>query len=218
MEFVTVTAVIPTKGSLFSVCTDYDEMPVTLDYEIVYLKGITQGRKYTPSQWEEILQSEMQRKARNTVLNLLAGRDMTSGALYKKLCERGIDPKTAAKTVSRCIELGEVNDIRYAQKAAEYCLSTKRYGAAKAYQWMLQKGIPAEIAKEALNAAADEVDTTAQITHLLERRYAAKLLTRDYRQKQNVIAALSRRGYRIGEIQTAIAQFLEDNPAKQEEY
>ncbi len=217
MEFITITAVMPLKGSTFSISNDCDEQPVLLDYELVYLKGIRQGRKFTPEQWQEILDSEMQRKARNLVLHLLTGRDMTSGALYKKLCERGIDPQTASKAVARSIELGEVDDYRYAAKAAEYCLSTKRYGAAKAYQWMLQKGIPAEIAKEALNQAANEVDTVSQIMTLLERRYAAKLLTYDYRQKQNVIAALSRRGYRIGEIQTAVASFLEQNPKETED-
>ncbi len=216
MEFITVTAVIPQKGTSFSVTTDHEEQPVLLDHEVVYLKGICQGRKYTLPQWEEIVESEMQRKARNLILNLLTGRDLPSGMLYSKLVERGIDEKTAAKAVARSIELGEVNDLRYAQKAAEYCLSTKRYGSAKAYQWMLQKGIPADIAKEALNQTVQEVDTTAQILHLLERRYAAKLLTYEYKQKQNVIAAMARRGYRIGEIQTAISLFYEENPQESE--
>ena len=210
MEFVTVTGVIPQRGSRFLVSTDADASSVLLDYEIIYCRGITQGRKFTVSQWDDILESEMQRKARCTVLNLLAGRDLTSGALYKKLLEREISPQAAAKTVARCIELGEINDQAYALRAAKYCLVQKRYGNAKAYQWMLQKGIPKEDALAALQKMTAEVDTTAQIKELLEKRYTEKLTSGEYRQKQNVIAALARRGYRIGEIQTAISEYLSE--------
>ena len=211
MEFVTVTGVIPYRGSRFAVSTDASESAVLLDYEVIYCRGITQGRKFTPTQWEEILDSEMQRNARNTALNLLAGRDMTSGALYKKLIEREISPQAAAKTVARCIELGEINDRAYALRAAKYCLVQKRYGTAKAYHWMLQKGIPKEEALQALEESAGEVDTVSQIKTFIEKRYADKLSSGDYRQKQNVIAALARRGYRIGEIQTAIAEYLSES-------
>ena len=210
MEFVTVTGVIPQRGSRFLVSTDAEASSVLLDYEIIYCRGITQGRKFTVSQWDDILESEMQRKARCTALNLLACRDLTSGALYKKLLEREISPQAAAKTVARCIELGEINDQAYALRAAKYCLVQKRYGNAKAYQWMLQKGIPKEDALAALQKMTAEVDTTAQIKELLEKRYTEKLTSGEYRQKQNVIAALARRGYRIGEIQTAISEYLSE--------
>lgn len=210
MEFVTVTGVIPQRGSRFLVSTDADASSVLLDYEIIYCHGITQGRKFTVSQWDDILESEMQRKARCTALNLLAGRDLTSGALYKKLLEREISPQAAAKTVARCIELGEINDQAYALRAAKYCLVQKRYGNAKAYQWMLQKGIPKEYVLAALQDALGEVDTVRQIKELLEKRYTEKLTSGEYRQKQNVIAALARRGYRIGEIQTAISEYLSE--------
>ena len=210
MEFVTVTGVIPQRGSRFLVSTDAEASSVLLDYEIIYCRGITQGRKFTVSQWDDILESEMHRKVRCTVLNLLAGRDLTSGALYKKLLEREISPQAAAKTVARCIELGEINDQAYALRAAKYCLVQKRYGNAKAYQWMLQKGIPKEDALAALQKMTAEVDTTAQIKELLEKRYTEKLTSGEYRQKQNVIAALARRGYRIGEIQTAISEYLSE--------
>lgn len=209
MEFVTITAVIPQKGSTFLVSTDHGEAPISLDYEIIYCKGICQNRKFTLTQWEEIIDSEMLRKARNLALKLLTGRDMTSGALYKKLTERCIDPKAAAQTVSRCIELGEINDWQYALRAANYCLSQKRYGNLRAYQWMIQKGIPKDTARQALEQVSPQVDTAGQLELLIERRYAEKLADGDYRQKQNVIAALARRGYRISEIQSAIADFME---------
>ena len=86
----------------------------------------------------------------------------------------------------------------------------KRYGNAKAYQWMLQKGIPKEYVLAALQDALGELDTVRQIKELLEKRYTEKLTSGEYRQKQNVIAALARRGYRIGEIQTAISEYLSE--------
>lgn len=210
MEFITVTAVTPKRGSAFTVFTDYDELPATLDYEVVYCRGIRQGSKFTPEQWQEILDSEMQRISRNLALKFLTGRDMTSGALYKKLCDREIDPKVAAKTVSRCIELGEINDWQYALRAANYCLTQKRYGQLRAYQWMVQKGIPKDTAKEALEHICPQVDTGEQLKRLIEKQYAAKLSEGDYRKKQSVIAALARRGYRISEIQTAVSEYLSE--------
>lgn len=210
MELVTVTAVIPKRGSSFTVTTDHMPDGVTLDYELIYCRGIAQGRVFTLTQWEEILEGEMQRNARNIALGLLTGRDMTSGALYKKLIDHSIPPQAAAKTVARCIELGEINDRAYAMRAAKYCLEQKRYGSSKAYQWMLQKGIPKEEALAALQESTQEVDTTAQIKSLIEKRYAEKLQSGEYRQKQNVIAALARRGYRIYEIQTAITEYLSE--------
>ena len=199
---------MPQKGSSFAVYTDHSNTAALLDYEVVYCRGICQGRKFTIEQWNETVESEMQRNARNLALKLLTGRDMPSGALYKKLTERGIEPQTAAKTVARCIELGEVNDERYALRAAEYCLNNKRYGANRAYQWMIQKGIPRELAKQAIAEVSPQIDSTEQLKVLIEKRYAEKLATGDYRQKQNVIAALIRRGYRIGEIQLAVSEYL----------
>ncbi len=215
MDFVTITSVMPQRGSPFLVSTDYDETPILMDYEIVYCRGICQGRKYTPAQWDDIVDSEMQRNARIQALKLLTGKDMTSGMLYKKLLDRGIEQHAAAKVVSRCIELGEINDKAYALRAAKYCLEQKRYGMARAYQWMVQKGVPKEDAQEALNQISPQIDTIAQLKTLIQRRYAAKLESGDYRQKQNVIAALARRGYRIGEIQTAISAYLAE---QQKEY
>lgn len=208
MEFVTITAVMPQKGSSFAVYTDQSNTAVVLDYEVVYCRGICQGRRFTLEQWNETVESEMQRNARNLALKLLTGRDMPSGALYKKLTERGIHPQTAAKTVARCIELGEVDDERYALRAAEYCLNNKRYGVNRAYQWMVQKGVPKELAKQAIAQVSPQIDSIAQLKTLIEKRYAEKLADGDYRQKQNVIAALIRRGYRIGEIQLAVSEYL----------
>ena len=208
MEFVTITAVIPLRGSTFLVSTDCSGEAVAMDYEIVYCRGIRQGRRLTPAQWEDAVEAEMLRNARNQAIRLISIRDMTSGMLYKKLLDKGIRAEAAAKTVARCLELGEINDRQYAVRAADYCLITKRYGAAKALQWMLQRGIPRELAKEVLCQASDRVDTGGQLLSLIEKRYADKLDSGDYRQRQNVIAALARRGYRISEIKSAVSEYL----------
>lgn len=210
MEFITITAVQPRKGTKYTVFTDSGDAPVVLDYEVIYIKGIKQDRKFTAEQWEEIVQSEMLRNARSTALYLLSIRDMSSGVLYKKLTEKGISDRIAAQTVSRCIELGEIDDMRYALKAARYCLITKRFGTSRAYPWMLQKGIPKEIAKEALQQIADEVDAVAQIRLVLEKKYAKKLATGELKDKQSTIAALARRGYRFGDIKRAIEEYEYD--------
>ncbi len=208
MEFITITAVTPLRGSTFLISTDCSEDAVSMDYEVVYCKGVRPGRKFTLEQWEQITEAEMLRNARNQAIKLISAKDMTSGALYKKLLDKGIETHAAAKTVSRCIELGEINDWNYALKAANYCLITKRYGTTKAYQWMVQKGIPKQTAQKALHQIAPQVDTCGQLQTLIEKRYAEKLSSGDYRQKQNVIAALARRGYRISEIQTAVSEYL----------
>jgi regulatory protein len=208
MDFITVTAIQPLKRNTFQVYTDADSAPVQMNYEVIYCKGICQGRKFTEAQWNEILESETLRNARNMAIQILTGKDCTSGALYKKLIDRGIDPDAAAKTVSRCIALGEINDEAYAKRAAAYCLRQKRYGVNRAYQWMLQKGIPKETAKKALEQLSGEVDSNELIRQLIAKRYAEKLREKDPRKKQNVIAALARRGYPIGQIRQAIEDYL----------
>ncbi len=217
MDFVTIGAVAPHKGSAFLVFTDASEQAVVLDYETIYCKGVRTGRKFTAEQWEEILRGEEMRKARMLALKILTGRDSTSGALYKKLIERGISKQTAAETVARCIELHEIDDAAYAVRAARYCLTQKHYGVSRTRMWMLQKGIPREYIDQAIADALQTVDTKKELLWLIERRYVSQITSDDYREKNKAVASLSRRGYRIGEIQEAIDAFLKAQEDRENE-
>ena len=210
MEWITVTSVERMNNGTFQVCTDAEEKALLFDSVQMYCGGVRPGRAYPAERWEEIKTDGMQRKARSLALKYLTGRDYASGALYKKLIERGIEEPIAAKTISRCIELGEINDERYALRAAEYCCIQKRYSGMRAYQWMVQKGIPKELARDAIEQVTSKTDIVGQIKELIQKRYAQKIESGDYRQKQNVIAALARRGYRIYDIQTAVEEYLSE--------
>ena len=131
--------------------------------------------------------------------------DYSEKALYDKLVQKGFDKKASSAVVAKLVELGLLNDHRYAENLAVR-LADQGNSKRAALQKMLSKGVTYDLAKEVLSET--ETDEVRRILTLIEKKYSAKLQDPDNFQK--VYAALVRRGFSYGDVKTALKKYKED--------
>lgn len=160
------------------------------------------GEEITEEQWAQLLESSQYNRARERALYLLGLRDYACRELEQKLHTEAT-PEIAARVVERLLEVGLLDDARYAARMARHLSEVKRYPRRRIVQELCHKGISSELAQEAV----EEIDGTdlQQILALLEKKYYNKINSTDERRR--VEAALARRGFDYTAIRQAMEEF-----------
>jgi len=141
----------------------------------------------------------------NRALWYLGRRDYGVNELRQKLLRPRPDKPMPSeddmdRAIERMLELGLLNDERYAQRLAE-ALSRKGYGA---------KGIAFELKRRGVEEEIDlPAPDEARIGELLRSKYAAKL--RDEKGRQAVFNALIRKGFSYSDVKKAMREYMEED-------
>ena len=149
-------------------------------------------------------------KARASALETLAGQEVSANMLYERLCRRYTEPAAAA-AVAEMVQLGYVNDARYAEARAHSLLAARKSRRAAA-QNLRQKGLNAQQIEQALESvyAPDEDGESPELeaaAALVDSRYRKKLAIG---RRDLVVAALQRRGFAYPVIKEAIRRVEEE--------
>ncbi|MBR7133849.1 MAG: RecX family transcriptional regulator [Clostridia bacterium] len=176
-----------------------------LDREVCAEKGLCEGTVISEAEVEEIKGYSDYVRAKNRALWYLDRSDYTEKALYTKLLRAGFDKRACAAVLARLVELGVVDDVRFAERYAERCVESN-ISEREALSKMLSKGVPYDIAKSALADLAP--DEAAQIAALIKKKYAYKLTCE--RGTEKVFAALVRRGFSYGAVREAMKKYNDE--------
>ena len=152
-------------------------------------------------------------RAKSRALWYLDRADRTEKTMYEKLVTAGFDRKAAAAVVGRFVEVGLIDDRRFAENFAEKWRNaniSKREGIRK----MLQKGVPYDIANEVFSET--EVDEEEQVRAVIEKKYARKLEQEN--GVQRVYAALVRKGFSFSAVRNALKKYSEELEYSEEDY
>lgn len=149
-------------------------------------------------------------RARARALELLAAQELSSAALYERLCRRFAAPAAAA-AVAELVERGYLDDARYAEARAHSLLCARKSRRAAA-QALRQKGLTPPQIEQALEAvytpgADGEDPELAAACALVGSRYRAKLAAG---RRDLVVAALLRRGFAYPVVRAALEQAGEE--------
>ena len=137
--------------------------------------------------------------AKRKALALLDRRDYSRAELLRKLAEKDFEPAAAEQAVDRLVELGFVDDARYAPIVVRH-YAAKGYGAQRVRGELQRRGIPKELWDAAL-AEMPEQDET------VDRLLRARLRGADPDDRaalKKAADALLRRGYGWDEINAAV--------------
>lgn len=157
-------------------------------------------------------ENQAYRRALNKAIEYLSLRDHSSGELYDKLCKKlEMQPEAAAAAIARCVELGLLDDEAFAHRRAKYLLARNK-SPMQIRTHLQEKGIDRQTIGQVLEALFEEESPVEAVYQLLQKSYGRKLLAG---KKQNVIAAMARRGFSFGDIKQAIARFEEENAVEQ---
>ncbi len=177
---------------------------VLIDNDVCSEKCLKSGYSLTEEELCVLIFQSQYQRAKSGAIWYLDRKDRTANELYKKLVEGGFDKKASARVIARLQEVGLIDDRRFAENYRDRLI---RGNASKreAFQKLLLKGVPYDLAKEVLSAC--EVDEQAQISELLSRKYRTKLTVENGVQK--VYAALIRKGFSYSAVKEALKNYTE---------
>ena len=131
-------------------------------------------------------------RARGLAWRSLNKRDRTVNEVGGMLLGKRVAPAVADQVVTELIELGYLNDARYAERFAEDRRRLDAWGSDRIARRLRELGVDQE-SIEAAVAAQDPEDEVAAAQELLGRRCPAPPTTRAERDR--ALGILMRRGY-----------------------
>lgn len=134
--------------------------------------------------------------------NLLSFGANSVQLLAQKLMRRGFTRDVASAAAERLARMGLINETEDLRREVEKCLR-KLWGAKRIGSHLWSRGFGSE-AMTTLSALLEEVDFSANCAALIRRHYVG--IPTDPDERRRMIASLSRYGYTLTEIRSAIAK------------
>ena len=207
-----VTEVQKQKKHLTKLLFDNGE-EAFLDNDICINYSLKPETQISEEELKKLIYESEYVRAKSRALWYLDRADRTEKGMYEKLVGAGFDRKASAAVVGRFVEVGLIDDRRFAENFAEKCRDaniSKREGIKK----MLLKGVPYDIAKEVFSET--EIDEEEQVRAVIEKKYARKLEQEN--GVQRVYAALVRKGFYFSAVRNALKKYSEELEYSEEEY
>ncbi|MBQ3548095.1 MAG: regulatory protein RecX [Clostridia bacterium] len=177
---------------------------VLIDNDVCREHYLKKGDELSNEKLNDLVFESQYQRAKSRAVWYLDRKDRTSKDLYNKLCLAGFDKKASAKVIARLVEVGLIDDRRFAENYAERLLDSN-VSKREALQKLLQKGVPYDMAKDVLSET--DTDENEQIEALLNKKYRTKLMADNGVEK--VYAALIRKGFSYEAVKTALKNYTE---------
>ena len=175
-----------------------DEYQITTDIDFWAEHYFKDGTEITQEEWESLTDSIYYKKAVDKCYDLLSRRDHSVKELKTKLL-RTVDEKNADKAIEKMLELGYLDDEKYARNLVKYLAQTRNMSKNHIKQEMFKRGIPNEIINSVMEDY--EFDNVSSVVDLILTKYRNKLNNEDGNKK--VIASLMRKGFSYSDIKNA---------------
>ncbi|MBR3842412.1 MAG: RecX family transcriptional regulator [Christensenellaceae bacterium] len=144
----------------------------------------------------EILSDDGKQRALEKAANYLGYGMKTTKQVKDKLKEKGADEESIDYAIEKLSEYRYIDDSEYARLYAEQ--NSKKYGVKMIENKLRQKGVSANIAKEAAKSVSDSQEEAAKaLLEKLNRKYAG---LDERKKKQKMYEALMRKGFEWGKV------------------
>ena len=182
-----------------------DEYQITTDIDFWAENYIKDGTDISEEQWQKLVDAINYKKAVNKCYDLLSRRDHSVKELRTKLL-RTVDEQNADRAIERMLELGYLDDEKYAETLLNHLINNKNMSSAFIKQEMYKRGVPSDIISEILSET--EIDNVSCIKELILTKYRNKLMAENGREK--VTASLMRKGFSYSDIKSAFNELEEE--------
>lgn len=170
---------------------------ITLPLELVLQQDLYVGAPFGEEEVEALTLAAELIPAREKAYQYLGYGDLSRKKLYEKLTRFGIRQEVAEAACDQMEERGFIDDHRLAMRLAARFAESKYWGPRRILPELLQRGIPMEEAREAVDAL--EVDFTESVKHHLATKYRGYDLS-DRKVRQKVVQGLLRLGFEYEDI------------------
>lgn len=182
-----------------------DDSEILLDKEFFLNSSICVGLDLDKSEIEKIKIESDYIRAKSRAIYYLSNGDLSKKSLTQKLKTAGFSEQNVQKAVERMIQLGYVDDYKYAARLAQ-SFKNQNISLLEAKHKMYEKGIPNDVIRSVLSSY--DADPVEQIKNLITKKYSAKLNTPENVNK--VFSALVRKGFGFADIKSALRSYAED--------
>ena len=149
--------------------------------------------------------TETQSSARQYALSLLARRAYGVGELTERLIQKEYPPESADEAAAWLVSLDYLNDEAYARDLAQ-AYADKGYGYYRIRGVLLERQLPAELSEKVL----EELPPSGETLDGLIARMAIGIELDDSKQRRQLAAALSRRGFLWDDIAAALSRYYDE--------
>lgn len=205
MAIILIDEIKPQKGHLTGLYAE-GEWIVSLDSDLAAEKGLKAGREYSVDELQALLSESQRRRAKSKALYLLEYRDYSAHDITLRL-KKDFEEPAALAAVDYLVEIGAIDDARYAENMIRHLITQKHYGRRRILQELAAKGIDRDTAEEALDTFDN--DEPSAIMELLEKRFSRDLT--DDKGIRRTVATLQRYGYDSSDIWDALRDY-KDSP------
>ena len=185
------------------------EYLLTVDEDFWYSSGYVSGDEIDDGDLVAFKEAAGSRLAFNSAMFSLDMRDHSEREIRQKL-SRKYDEQSVDTAVEKLLDLGLINDRRYAELLTRELFERKKYGKNRVRSELYRKGIASETVNEVLEEYENEnePDNVQTIVDIIRKKYYNKLV--DEKSRQRVVAALVRLGYSFSDIRQAMRVFSSD--------
>ncbi len=189
-----ITKVEESKRGKLSVYVD-GALWKSFEPELVLEMGLHVGRELSPSDMIEIDAESRCLKAYERALAFLSHRSRSVREVRNKLIEVGYDEREAARAISRLIDRGYLDDIRFARDWATSRACGKHYGRRRLKSELAARGVAGEIIDEQLSEICSESEEERRAFEAAKEKLKKMSAVEDAVKRRRVAAFLLRRGY-----------------------
>lgn len=184
---------------------------LTLDF--VAEAGVREGRTISRTQALEIVSAADRTAVLDKALDLLAVRARSSRDLSIRLRRAGARDPDITWVVARLASQGFVDDAAYARGVARAKALAGGVSRRRVITVLRQKGIAADIAKEAIDTTLADVnlDEYGSALAAAEKRMRALSSLDAAKKRQRLYAFLARRGFETDVVRRVIAEVIRDD-------
>jgi regulatory protein len=197
------------KGTKIPIHID-GEYLLTVDEDFWFSSGYISGDEINDGDLAAFKEAAGSRLAFNSAMFSLDMRDHSEREIRQKL-SRKYDEQAVDTAVEKLLDLGLVNDRRYAELLTRELFERKKYGKNRVRSELYRKGIASDTVNEVLEEYENEneSDNVQTIVDIIRKKYYNKLI--DEKSRQKVVAALVRLGYSFSDIRQAMREFTSDD-------
>jgi len=209
-----ITALEPTSGRLGGALLEVDDVQLCrVTDELCLRYGLTVGGRLSREQVDDLVQEAGATEALDRTLHYLSYRPRTNREVRTYLRRHGLEA-FAEPAISRCEELGYLDDEAYAVSFVRDRIRLRPRGMPRLVSELLSRGVDREIAERAIGVALADEDVTEEE---LLRRVALRRLSslRDVEPevaRRRLASFLDRRGFRTGAIRALVRELLPEEP------
>jgi len=177
-----------------------DEKAFDVHEEVLVKYRLWKGTEVDESFCHEVLQAEELNKAYLLALRYLGIRPRSAAQVERYLTSKGHVPETVSEVVRRCEQQGYLDDERFARQWVQERLRLKGKSSFVLRRELLQKGIPAAIADQAMAQITrdDELDAARKLVAKKTRNGTRQL---DADGERKMMLLLMRHGFSSAVVQ-----------------